>query len=246
MRNSKYSSVDPVNGNVSWNGPLSQEKGDHTGMPSRTEAYLPSDEKGHVNASSLGGGNSNSNVVAQNKDLNHGAYLSVENGERNALRSGATINSEKIAIVDSQPGDRPSTFMVNDTVTYADGHSENIHNSFTNESNANQVEWNNMSSAFPDTYDGPNPEDALRELMGTEEYADLMERTDAELFNLAEDYAPSDFYGDPYAIVENESDVSSSISDDLISDMDIDDIGIDDVGIDDDGIDDGIDDGMGI
>ena len=73
-----------------------------------------------------------------------------------------------------------------------------------------------------------------------------MERTDAELFNLAEDYGPSDFYGDPYAIVENESDVSSSISDDLISDMGIDDIGIDDVGIHDDGIDDGIDGGMEI
>ena len=118
------------------------------------------------------------------------------------------IYSEKTAIVDSQPGDRPSTFIVNDTVTYADGHSENIYNSFTNESNANQVEWNDMSSSLPDTYDAPNPEDNLRDLMGAEEYADLMEETDAALFNLTADYAPSDFSGDPYAISENETDIA--------------------------------------
>ena len=107
----------------------------------------------------------------------------------------------------------PSTFIVNDTVTYADGHSENIYNSFTNESNANQVEWNDMSSSLPDTYDAPNPEDNLRDLMGAEEYADLMEETDAALFNLTADYAPSDFSGDPYAISENETDIADSISD---------------------------------
>lgn len=144
MHKSEYSSIDSTNGNVSWKGPLSVEKGDHSGMPPRTDAYLPGDEKGHVNASSLAGDNSEANVVAQNKDLNHGGYLSIERGERDALQNGADIYSEKTAIVDSQPGDRPSTFIVNDTVTYADGHSENIYNSFTNESNANQVEWNDI------------------------------------------------------------------------------------------------------
>ena len=141
MHKSEYSSIDSTNGNVSWKGPLSVEKGDHSGMPPRTDAYLPGDEKGHVNASS------------------------IERDERDALQNGADIYSEKTAIVDSQPGDRPSTFIVNDTVTYADGHSENIYNSFTNESNANQVEWNDMSSSLPDTYDAPNPEDNLRDLM---------------------------------------------------------------------------------
>ena len=78
MHKSEYSSIDSTNGNVSWKGPLSVEKGDHSGMPSRTDAYLPGDEKGHVNASSLAGDNSEANVVAQNKDLNHGGYLSIE------------------------------------------------------------------------------------------------------------------------------------------------------------------------
>lgn len=235
MHNSEYSSVDSSNGNVIWRGPLSLEKGNHSGMPNRTDAYLPGDERGHVNASSLGGGNTTSNVVAQHHDLNHGGYLSVENGERSALKNGATIDSEKIAVVEGRPGDRPSTFMVNDTVTYSDGHLETIHSSFTNESNADQVEWNDMSSSFPGTYDAPNPGDTLRESMSPEEYADLMEETDAILFDLDADYAPSDFFGDPYVAAENESDVSDSISDDSVSDGGID-----------DGIDDGVDDGMDI
>jgi hypothetical protein len=209
------------------------EEGNHSGMPRQTNAYRPNDERGHVNASSLGGSNTTSNVVAQQHDLNHGGYLSVENGERNALKNGATIYSEKTAIVDGQPGDRPSTFMVNDTVTYADGHSETIHNSFTNESNADQVEWNDMSSALPGTYDASNPRDALRESMGSEEYAVLMEETDAALLNLNADYAPSDFSGDPYASAENDCDISESVSDASVSDGGI--------GDDGDGVDDGLD-----
>lgn len=227
MHSSEYSSVDPTNGNVTWNGPLSLEKGNHSGMPSRTDAYLPGDERGHVNASSLGGDNTTSNVVAQHHDLNHGGYLSVENGERNALQNGAAIDSEKTAIVDGQPGDRPSTFTVNDTVTYADGHSETIHSSFTNESNANQVEWNDISSSLPGIYDAPNPGDDLRGSMSSEEYAGLMEETDATLLDLDADYAPSDFSGDPYASSENESDISGSVLEDSVSDGGIDDGGLD-------------------
>ena len=233
MSKSEYSSIDPVNGNVVWDGPLSLEKGNHSGMPNRTEAYLSGDERGHVNASSLGGDNSRSNVVPQNYDLNHGGYLSVENGERSVLQNGGAINSEKTAYVDSQPGDRPTTFTVNDTVTYTDGHSETIHNSFINESNANQVQWNQLSSSLLNSYDMPNPGDSLRETMGSEEYADLMESTDGSLLNLDEEYAPSDFSGNPYSSSECENDISGNLSDDSV-----------DEGIDGDV--DGIDDGMDI
>lgn len=45
MRNPNYSSVDTETGNVSYNGALSLEKGDHSHMPSRSEAYLPGSEK---------------------------------------------------------------------------------------------------------------------------------------------------------------------------------------------------------
>ena len=197
MRNPENSSVNPNTGDVTYNGPLSLEKGDHSHMPSRTDAYLPGDERGHVNASSLGGVNSRTNVVAQHSDVNHGAYLSVEKGERTALQNGATIESEKTAVVNSQPGDRPSTFTVNDSVTYPDGHTESIHHSFTNEPYANQAAWNDMSASMPGTFDAPNLGDGLRGSMDSESYASLMESTDAEIPGLAEDYAPADFSGVP-------------------------------------------------
>ena len=91
MYSNHHSFVDPNNGNVSWEGDLSIEKGDHSHMPGRTDAYLPGDERGHVNASSLGGGaNTTDNIVAQHYDVNHGAYYSMEQGERAALQNGAT------------------------------------------------------------------------------------------------------------------------------------------------------------
>lgn len=196
MRNPEYSSVNLNTGDVTYNGPLSLEKGDHSHMPSRTDAYLPGYERGHVNASSLGGVNSRANVVAQHSDVNHGAYLSVERGERTALQNGATIESEKTAVVNSHPGDRPSTFTVNDSVTYPDGHTESIHHSFTNESYADQAAWNDMSASLPGTFDAPNP-GGLRGSVDSESYASLMESTDAEMPGLAEDYAPADFSGVP-------------------------------------------------
>lgn len=197
MRNPEYSSVNPDTGDVTYIGPLSLEKGDHSHMPSRTDAYLPGDERGHVNASSLGGVNSRANVVAQHSDVNHGAYLSVEKGERTALQNGATIESEKAAVVNSHPGDRPTTFTVNDSVTYPDGHTESIHHSFTNESYADQAAWNDMSASLPGTFDAPNPGDGLRGSMDSETYASLMESTDAELPELDMEYAPADFSGMP-------------------------------------------------
>lgn len=196
MKNN-YSYVNPYNGNVSWDGPLDIQKGDHSNMPYRTDAYLPGDEKGHVNASSLGGTNSTNNIVPQNAELNHGAYYSMEQGERTALQNGASINSSKTAIVDSEPGNRPDVFLVSDNVTYADGHSELISHSFTNEATATQEAWNDCSAALPDTFDAQNSADALGVPMSSAEYAELMEDTEAALPGIAEDYAAADFSGVP-------------------------------------------------
>lgn len=205
MRNPNYSTVNQQTGDVTYKGPLESMKGNHNNMPSRTEAYLPGDERGHVNASSLGGVNTKENVVAQQRDLNHGAYYSIEKGERAALQNGATIESEKTAVVNSQPGERPTTFLVNDTVTYADGHTESIHHSFTNESYATQTEWNNMSADLPGTFDVQNPGDGLRDSMDSEQYASLMEQTDAELPELDAEYAPADYAGAPVSIDSSSS-----------------------------------------
>ena len=218
MRNPEYSSVDLNTGDVTYNGPLSLERGDHSHMPRRTEAYLPGYERGHVNASSLGGINSKANVVPQHADLNHGGWLSVEKGERTALKNGATIESEKTAVVNSHPGGQPSVFTVNDSITYPDGHTESIHHSFTNESYVVQSAWNNMSASLPGTFDAPNPGDELRSSKDTESYASLMEETDASLFNLDADYAPADFTGVPdsaetssdFSNVDSESNIGAS------------------------------------
>ena len=200
MRNASYSSVNPENGDVTFKGSLETMKGDHTKMPPRTEAYLPGDERGHVNASSLGGINDTANVVAQNKDVNHRGYRSAERGETKTLNNGASINSEKTAIVGGKVGDRPNTFLVNDSITYPDGHVETVHLSFTNESYATQDSLNEQSSALPGTYEAPNPNDGLRDTMTPEEYTELMEETDPSLPNIADEYEPSDFSGLPDSV----------------------------------------------
>lgn len=197
MRNPEYSSVDPKTGDVTYNGALSLEKGCHNHMPGRTAAYLPGDIRFHVNASSLGGSNNRSNVVPGHNNVDKGAWASIEKGERTALQNGSTIESEKTAVVNSHPGDRPSTFSVMDSVTYPDGHTESICHSFTNESYTDQAAWNVLSAALPGTFDAPNPGDALRDSMDSESYASLMESTDAEMPGLDAEYAPSDFSGVP-------------------------------------------------
>ena len=141
MHHSEYSTVDPGTGNMTYSGPLEITKGDHSNMPPRTRAYLSGDERGHINASSLGGTNLTINVAAQSRDVNHGAYYSMEQGERAALQSGAEINSTKTAVVNGSPGDRPEAFLVSDTITYSDGHTENISLSFTNASYAEQAAY---------------------------------------------------------------------------------------------------------
>lgn len=191
MRNPENSSIDPGNGKVGYRGLLSIEKGDHSNMPPRTAAYAPGDERGHLTASSLGGTNSENNVVPMHSNLNHGSFLHLEAGERGQLKEGHSIYSEKTAIVEGHPGDRPNTFLVNDAVTYADKHTETLYFSFTNESYADQEAWNEMSAALPDTFDAPNPNDSLRVSMSDEEYSCLMTETDSTLLNLSDEYAPA-------------------------------------------------------
>jgi len=193
MRNPEYSSIDPNTGNIQWKGPLSIEKGDHSNMPQRTSSYLPGDERGHINASSLSGGNGVDNVAPQHHDLNQGAYKSMERGESTALKNGASIDSTKTAIVNGVPGDRPIGFLVNDNVTYADGHTETISFSFTNVSNAEQQAWNAQAAALPGVYDAPNPGDGLRASMSSEEYSQLMDSTDAELPGIKDYYVPTNY-----------------------------------------------------
>lgn len=204
---SDYSSIDSKTGTVRYDGPIEIRLGDHSNMPSRTYAYLPTDERGHVQASSLGGSNGRENIVPQSADLNHGSYTFMEQAERMALKDG-TIHSEKIAFASNQPGQRPDAFIVNDQVTYADGTTQDVHLSFANLTNAEQDQMNAEAASLP-AEDYPNPGDGLRDSMSAEAYAELMEETDAQLPSISDEYAEADYSGVPTSAEAWDSDFSS-------------------------------------
>ena len=210
-----YTVVDPNTGTVTSNGNLEITKGNHKGMPSRTSAYLPGDERGHIQASSLGGSNDPSNIVPQHHDVNRYGWRGMERGETDALKNGASIDSTKIAYVDGKSGDRPSAFMVNDKITYPDGHTENVHLSFSNESYADQAEEERIVASLGDEiYDAPNP-DAARESMSPEEYKALVEEADQVDFDIRDEYAPADYSGlPPSAREDNNEDKKSDQTED--------------------------------
>lgn len=211
MREPKYSHVDSVTGHVIYNGALTITKADHHEMMPRTEAFLPGDERGHLCASSLSpyAVNTSVNVVPQNgNDINHGAWLHTENGERTALMEGASIDSLKTAYVDGKVGDRPNTFTVSDHIIYADGHREQIHFSFINEAYADQALFNEISASLQDTFNEANPSDTLRSDMSAQQYAELMESSDALLPGIETDYAAADYSGLPLSASTSASDMA--------------------------------------
>lgn len=208
------------NGTITYVGASEITKGNHNNMPSRTDAYLETDERGHIQASSLGGSNKSDNVVPQSADLNHGAYYSMEHGERSALNNGAEIQSEKTAYVSNQPGGRPDAFIVNDTVSYADGQTQNVHLSFSNLTSEEQNEMNmEVTEKTSDMYDAfSNPGDSLREAIPADEYAQLMEETDSSLPNISDLYeehievTPTDSVADwDYISTSNEMSIDNEV-----------------------------------
>lgn len=114
----------------------------------------------------------------------------MEKGERQAINNGATIHSEKIAYVSNQPYGRADAFIVNDTISYNNENTQNIHLSFANLTNAEQEAM--IAESYSKTYDMydamPNPGDNLRETMPYYEYTQIMEETDISLPNVSDMY----------------------------------------------------------
>lgn len=183
-----YNTVDSSTGTKTYDGPSIITKGNHKNMPSRDSSYLSTDERGHIQASSLSGDNNKANITPQARDLNHGSYLSVENGERDALRQGYSVQTEKIAFASNQVGGRSDAFIVNDSVKMGNGQAQGIQHSFANMMNAQQEGLNHELMDHSDLLDVSNPSDGLRENNSSKQYADLMERTDSELFDLRDEY----------------------------------------------------------
>lgn len=206
MEENSYNTVDPETGTKAFDGPSELTKGNHNNMPARDGSYLPTDERGHIQASSLGGSNKADNIAPQAKDLNHGSWYNMEAAERDALspHNGCTIESEKTAFASNQPGNRPDAFTVNDSVTFPDGQTQTVTLSFANMQNSEQAaineKINTQASDMLDEF--PNPGDGLRDSMSPEEYAELMEETDAALPNIADYYAEWDYQGAPNSTAE--------------------------------------------
>jgi len=224
MSNNNSNYVNPKTGTTVYDGPSELTKGNHYGMPPRTDAYLSTDDRGHVQGSAVGGSNNPDNIVPQASDLNRagGAYYAMEQGEREALRNGSSIHSEKIAYVSNQPGGRPDAFMVNDTIQTSDGQTQSVHLSFSNLTNAEQEAMNAETAAqASDMLDSqPNPGDGLRASMSAEEYAALMEETDAALPNVADHYAVWDYEGPANTGVESTEVVAAEADADPGADVD--------------------------
>lgn len=190
--------TDERTGTVTYRGATEITPADRHGMPARTADYPPGYDRGHLQAVSLGGNNSKQNIAPQHADVNRakGGWYGVEQGERAALKGGATVQSEKTAFK-SDPSALPEAYLSNDAVTYRDGHTETISHSFTNISHSERQAMNEQSAVLPDTFDAPNPSDSLRASRSSEDYAALMDETDQALPSVAEDYAPADFSGVP-------------------------------------------------
>ena len=152
--------VDIPHGNNTYEGDAKETRGNHKGMPSRTAAYFPTDDRGHIQASMLGGSNDPTNIVPMDRNVNRGSYLHMEYGERDALRSGAAVHSEKTAFSAGDSMGRPTAFMVTDTITRPDGSMDRVYHSFTNVSNEEQQSWADtlegmdVAENAPSTFEG--------------------------------------------------------------------------------------------
>lgn len=153
------------------------------GMKKKDGSYEITDHRGHIQASSQGGSNSIENITPQSRNVNQIGYRAMERGETAVLKSGGSVYSEKIAYASNQPGYRPDAYIVNDTVTYADGRTQNVHTSYTNlqydEQTKLENEFMRENADMLDAYE--NPGDTLRESMDAKEYTSLMEETDNAL-----------------------------------------------------------------
>lgn len=149
--------------------------------------------KGHIIAAQSNGAAVKENVTSQAADLNQGTYKKIENAEMRLVRNeSAQIYTEKTAYFSNKNEGLPRSdaYMVNDTITYANGHENNVHLSLPNipAAEQEQIAEESIQIAF-DNVNAANPEDTLRDEMTVEEYTTLMEETDMGLPNISDEYA---------------------------------------------------------
>ena len=188
--------VDEVTGTTVTKGSLQNEKAlRNNSLQSEAGGELreSNHQGGHLVASALNGPAIPENTFAQDAHLNQSQFKTIENAERRLLsdtENVTSIQTERTAYMSNpqtEKGAVPSTFMINDSIHYSNGTTENVHFSFSNMT-VQQQEGINQELVEKVDIDMENPGDTLRESMSPEEYATLMEETDAELPNIRDEF----------------------------------------------------------
>lgn len=167
---------------------------------------LDTDERGHLIGAQHNGTANEINLSAQDASLNRGPYRTIENIEKGITRNSdnpGTVYMEKTAyaVNASEAGVRPEAYMVNDTITYADGQTQYVNLSFANLSPQEQEMYGKEVSKYDIVAE--NPGDRLRETMNDEEYSDLMNSTEDNLPSIKDEYSMATEYHYDYSAIED-------------------------------------------
>lgn len=153
---------------------------------------LETDDRGHLIGAQHNGTAKEINLFAQDSSLNRGPYRTVENTEMGITRDSnnpGCVYMEKtsFSLNADENGSRPDVYMVNDTITYADGQSQHVNLSFANLGSKEQEMYGEEAAKY--NIEADNPGDRLRESMSEEEYSELMESTEDSLPSIKDEYS---------------------------------------------------------
>ncbi len=173
----KYT-IDTETGTTTAIGRVTDEKAERNAYLQRTAGHDDREEKddgGHLIAAGENGPPVGDNIHAQARDLNRGNYRDVERNEIEKVRQGYDVETKKTAFMSSD-SERPSAYMISDTMTDKDGNKQEIHFSFTNMNN------DEISEMEKDVlkYDEENDKMEYTELHGLskEEYEEACKEAD--------------------------------------------------------------------
>lgn len=190
-------SIDQSTGTTTARGSLQNEAAKRDGAAQANAggaARTSTDQGGHLVGARMNGPSTPENLFAQDGHLNQGPYKTVENAEYRLIsdpEKNASIQTERTAYMShpsSESGNRPDAFMVNDSITYPDGQTQNVNLSFANMTVEAQENINYDLNTRVEMEDLPNPGDTLRERMSPEEYTEFMEKTDEQLPSIRDEF----------------------------------------------------------
>lgn len=173
-------------GNLTAAGEMENEPSERSAHAQRTaggDARLPTDHGGHLVPASNGGMKDGMNITAQDGKVNTRDVRAVEREESKAIDNGFTISTERTAYFGSNP-DRPDGYMINDHVTASDGHSYDVHHSFTNTDMAQYEHSYEGYEDAPSSYNAPGG--AQEHDISEQEFNSMMDEMNEESAGLSD------------------------------------------------------------